>query len=33
MNSGGLVVEGELGGSPDGMRDRADGRDSRAGGM
>jgi len=33
VNSGGFAVDGELGGSPDGIRDRADGRDSRAGGM
>jgi hypothetical protein len=33
VNSGGLVVDGELGGSSEGIRDRADGRDSRAGGM
>lgn len=33
MNSGGFVVEGELGGSVGGIRDKAEGRDSRAGGM
>jgi hypothetical protein len=33
VNSGGLVVEGELGGSEGGIRDKADGRDSSAGGM
>jgi hypothetical protein len=33
VNSGGFAVEGELGGSEGGIRDRADGRDSSAGGM
>ena len=33
VNSGGFVVEGELGGSVGGIRDKAEGRDSRAGGM
>lgn len=33
MNSGGLVVDGEFGGSEAGIRDNADGLDSRAGGM
>jgi len=33
VNSGGFVVEGEFGGSEAGIRDKADGRDSSAGGM
>jgi hypothetical protein len=33
VNSGGFAVEGELGGSEGDIRDKADGRDSSAGGM
>jgi hypothetical protein len=33
VNSGGFAVEGELGGSEGGIRDKADGRDSSAEGM
>jgi len=33
VNSGGLVVEGEFGGSEAGIRDKAEGLDSRAGGI